>query len=92
MTLFEILDEMGNLCDTHHDILFEVNNMGVIIRKYFYDNGRPCTFNQMFSFDVFKHKDLEDCVLEFERKLEKELEKRAKANEGGDIYDERSSY
>lgn len=71
MTLFEILDEMGNLSDTH-DIQFEVNSFGVIIRKYFND-GEPRKFNQAFSFEIFKHRDLEDCVLEFERSLEKEL-------------------
>lgn len=74
MTLFEVLDEMGNLSDTH-DILFEVNSFGVIIRKYFYCNGEPRNFNQAFSFDIFKHRDLEDCVLEFERRLEIELNK-----------------
>lgn len=72
MTLFEILDEMGNLSDTH-DIQFEVNSFGVIIRKYFYYDGKPCNFNQAFSFEIFKHRDLEDCVLEFEKRLEKEL-------------------
>ena len=72
MTLFEILDEMGNLSDTH-DIQFEVNSFGVIIRKYFYCGGEPCKFNQAFSFEIFKHRDLEDCVLEFEKRLEKEL-------------------
>jgi hypothetical protein len=70
MTLFEILDEMGNLCDTH-DIQFEVNSFGVIIRKYFDYGDNPCNFNQAFSFEIFKHRDLEDCVLEFERRLEK---------------------
>lgn len=72
MTLFEILDEMGNLSDTH-DIQFEVNSFGVIIRKYFYCRDEPRKFNQAFSFEIFKHRDLEDCVLEFERRLEKEL-------------------
>lgn len=74
MTPFEVLDEMGSLCDTH-DIQFEVNRVGVIIRKYFNYGDKPYNFNQIFSFEIFNHKDLEDCVLEFERKLEKELEK-----------------
>ena len=72
MTLFEILDEMGNLSDTH-DILFEVNSFGVIIRKYFKLDDVPHQYNQLFSFEIFKYRDLEDCVLEFERRLEKEL-------------------
>ena len=72
MTLFEILDEMGNLSDIH-DIQFEVNSFGVIIRKYFNYDDNPRNFNQAFSFEIFKHRDLEDCVLEFERRLKKEL-------------------
>lgn len=72
MTLFEILDEMGRLSDTH-DIQFEVNNFGVIIRKYFYYGDKPYNFSQAFDFEIFKYKDLEDCVLEFERRLEIDL-------------------
>lgn len=80
MTLFEILDEMGYLCNTHN-IQFEVNEFGVIIRKYFYSYGKPYNFNQSFSFEIFKHRDLEDCVLEFERKLKIELGKIEKESE-----------
>ena len=80
MTLFEILDEMGNLSDTH-DIQFEVNEFGVIIKKYFYYGGKPCKFNLSFAFVIFKHNDLEDCVLEFERQLEIELGKIEKESE-----------
>ena len=69
MTLFEILDEMGTLSDTH-DIQFEINSFGVIIRKYFTYEGKPNRFNQSFSFEVFKHEDLEDCVLKFEKRFE----------------------
>lgn len=72
MTLFETLNEMGYLSNAHC-IQFEVNEFGVIIRKYFNYGGKPYNFNQSFSFEIFKHRDLEDCVLEFERKLEIEL-------------------
>lgn len=80
MTLFEILDEMGNLSNTH-ELQFEVNNFGVIIRKYFYYGGKPYKFSLMFDFVVFKYKDLEDCVLEFERRLQIEMNKGGEQND-----------
>lgn len=75
MTLYEILDEMGYLCDTH-DIIFEINEWGLYIRKDFYYDGKPCNFNQSFSFEILKYRDLDNCVLEFEKALEKELSKK----------------
>lgn len=77
MKLFELLDDMGYLCDTH-DIEFEINEWGVYIRKFYVYNNVVHKFTQSFSFELFKYVDIEDCVLEFEKRLEDEISKRSK--------------
>lgn len=77
MELFEILNNIGYLCDIH-DIEFEINEWGVYITKFYVCNNSTYKFTQSFSFELFKYVDIDDCVLEFERRLEKEIIRRRK--------------
>lgn len=73
MTLFEVLDEIGCLVNDYN-VIIEVTEYGLIIKKYFDYNNMPHCFKQIFNFEIFKMHDVEDCILEFNKRLEIELE------------------
>lgn len=75
MNIFDLLSNMRYLCDTH-DIEFGINKWGLFITKYYYYCGKLFKYSQSFSFDLFEYVDIEDCVLEFERRLEEEIARR----------------
>ena len=79
MEQFELLSEIGHLCKTH-DVLFKISTRGFYIKKYFYYDGIPHGFIQYYIFDVLKNIDIEGCILDFEKRFEKEIARR-KSNE-----------
>ena len=66
--LYDMLKNIHSVCD-NHDVIFEINSMNIIIRKYFYHNGKPYNYNQAFTFEIFKYKDIDFCISEFEKRL-----------------------
>lgn len=74
MERFKILNEMRKLCRSH-DIVFEIDETGLIIKKYFEFNDKPNRFRLKFSFEMLNYINLKDdevlefFVSEFERKL-----------------------
>ena len=79
MTTYEIIQEIQKQCG-EHDVEFEINSFGLILRKFGQDSFGAFCFKYKYSAEILRHIDIQDLFEYFEDNFNLKIKERRKGN------------